>query len=160
MPDISWPFQSFFGMRIWTSNWILIVNRTMERQSELESDKSLHPVWLEPTFRASKLRAFPFSHEHPQILAKSFTYRNNLWDDSHILSIAHVLSTKSGTTILWRNAELCVLSLGMSTRLRIPLTDQRTEIQHLCISICWPIFSGRSSRDCADIESVGEYWKN
>jgi hypothetical protein len=44
-------------------------------------------------------------------------------------------SNKHGTTISQKNAELYMLPFGTSTRLRIPLTEQRNEIRHFSLSI-------------------------
>jgi hypothetical protein len=44
-------------------------------------------------------------------------------------------SNKHATTVSQKNAALYVLSVGISTRLCIPLTDQRKEIEHFSVSI-------------------------
>jgi hypothetical protein len=46
-----------------------------------------------------------------------------------------ISSNKLGRTVSQKNAELYVLPFGTSTRLWIPLTDERCEIRHFSVSI-------------------------
>jgi hypothetical protein len=65
-----------------------------------------------------------------------------------------ITSNKSDTTVSQNNAELYELPFDPSTRLWIPLTDQRNEIKHLYVSSLTDSF-GTSSCVDAHIQSRG-----
>jgi hypothetical protein len=56
-------------------------------------------------------------------------------------------SNKLGMTVSQKNAELYMVPFGTSSRLWIPLTDQRSEIRHFSVLISWFTLSGTSSHD-------------
>jgi hypothetical protein len=69
-------------------------------------------------------------------------------------------SNKLDTTVSQKNAKLSVLPFGTSTKLWIPLTDQRSEIRHFSVLISELTLSRISSRDDTYIESRGYYRKS